>query len=72
MRERVRPGDFERRGRHEQRVQGQRAERASLATFAAQIPPGCVCAEIDEKDRPCIACEAKAVLEAAPRAPEQR
>ena len=48
------------------------ARAAALAAFAAQIPPGCVCAEIDEKDRPCLSCEAKAVLEAAPRAPEQR
>ena len=71
MRNRVRPGDYERRVNHEQRMQEQRAEHAALAAFAAEIPPGCVCAEIDPSDRPCLPCEAKAVLEAAPRAPEQ-
>ena len=50
----------------------ERPDGEGLALFAAQIPPGCVCAEIDPSDRPCLPCEAKAVLEAAPRAPEQR
>ena len=37
----------------------------ALLAFAALVPSGCVCGEVDPEDRPCLPCDAVDVLEAA-------